>query len=191
MKSDDFFMNHIYLSEYWLWQHMEKRFFNHASPRWKKQRLDEKKHTAMARGALYKTLNRKDNLIVHDVSYSIEKSIYEKLGKIDVDNLPDEDFPSFCYIVERRADMLFKGYLKNGTNQYYKKVIRRLIYDEKDHLDIHKNEAKKTKSYEKYSKIDRELWNKISQKYSKDNKSFFDNLNYWKDLFSERGLRNT
>lgn len=184
--TDDYYMNHVYLSEYWLWKHMEENFLNHPSHRWQKQRLDEKKHTAMTRGALFKNLNRDSTLINHNTDFSIEKILFEELGGVTVDNIPLDDFPAFVYVVERRAVFLFKIYLKYGKNEYYKKVTRRLIHDEDDHLDLHKDTAINMKAYKKYQEIDKSIWQKISKVYTKDNIPFFDNIEYWEDLFSHK-----
>jgi rubrerythrin len=184
--TDDYYMNHVYLSEFWLWQHMEKNFVNHPSLRWQKQRVDEKKHTAMTRGALFKTLNRNMEKINHDPRFSIEKIIFEEIGGIDVDSITEEEFPAFVYVVERRAVFLFKYYLKHGSNDYYKKVIKRLIHDEDDHLDIHKDTVINTEAYRKYQQLDKKLWKEISKIYSTDNLPFFNNIEYWKDLFSHK-----
>jgi len=188
--ADDYYMNHVYLSEFWLWQYMEKHFINHPSYRWQKQRLDEKKHTAMTRGALFKTTNRDINAINHNLNYSIEKSIYENIGGIDVDNLPLEDFPAFVYVVERRATLMFKIYIKTGKNDYYKKVLKRIVHDEADHLDIHKDTAITTDAYLRYQEIDKKIWNDISNIYTNKNTAYFNNIQYWKDLFSDKLRKN-
>jgi hypothetical protein len=184
--TDDYYMNHVYLSELWLWQHMEEKFSKHPSPRWQKQRIDEKKHTAMARGALLKTVNRDMSKINHDVGFSIEKIIFEEVGGIDVDSIPEDEFPAFCYVVERRAVFLFKCYLKYGKNEYYKKMTRRLIYDEADHLDLHKDTAINMEAYKKYQVLDKKLWREISKVYNTADVPFFDNIQYWEDLFSHK-----
>ena len=184
--TDDYYMNHVYLSELWLWQHMEKFFSNHPSPRWQKQRIDEKKHTAMSRGALFKSLNRELNQINHNTDFSIEKIIFEEIGGIDVDSISKEEFPAFVYVVERRAVFLFKYYIKNGKNEYYKKVTRRLIHDENDHLDVHRDTALNMEAYKKYQELDKKLWREISKVYSNDTVPFFDNIEYWEDLFSHK-----
>ena len=88
MTNDDYYMNHVYMSEYWLWQHMVKDFSKHNNPRWIKQLKDEKKHAGMTRGALKKSIPESD--IVNDVAISIEKAMFEDLGGIDVDNVPKE-----------------------------------------------------------------------------------------------------
>lgn len=184
--TDDYYMNHVYLSEFWLWQHMEENFLDHPSPRWHKQRIDEKKHTAMARGALFKTLDRDMSKINHDTGFSIEKIIFEEIGGVDVDAITEDEFPAFVYVVERRAVFLFKFYLKYGKNEYYKKVTRRLIHDEDDHLDLHKNTAINMEAYKKYHELDKKLWKEISKVYTKNNVPFFDNIEYWEDLFSHK-----
>lgn len=184
--TDDYYMNHVYVSEYWLWLHMEENFLNHSSERWQKQRKDEKKHAAMTRGALYKTLNRNSNLINHNLDFSIEKAIFENIGGIDVDKIGLDEFPAFVYVVERRAVFLFKAYLKNGKNEYYKKVTRRLLFDEDDHLDVHKDTAMNMQAFRKYRNIDKKIWRAISNYYTIDDVPFFDNINYWQDLFNNK-----
>ena len=184
MTNDDYYMNHVYMSEYWLWQYMLKHFNNHSNPRWIKQLNDEKKHSAMARGALRKCIP--NDKIITDPSISIEKAMFEGIGKLDVDNIPLDDFPAFVYVVERRACMLFKAYVRKGTNEYYKKMTKRLLHDEADHLDIHKQSAQKLDVYEQYYELDKKIWNGISEVYSDGKTAFFDNTQYWKDLFANK-----
>lgn len=182
MTNDDYYMNHVYMSEYWLWQHMVKDFSKHDNPRWIKQLKDEKKHAGMTRGALKKSIPESD--IVNDVAISIEKAMFEDLGGIDVDNVPKEHFPTFVYVVERRACLLFKAYVKSGSNEYYKKMTKRLLHDEDDHLDIHKANARQSEHYEYYYELDKSIWKAIGETYSDGKTAFFDNNQYWKDLFA-------
>ena len=182
---DDYYINHIYASELWLWKYMDKHFSHSNNTRIIKQLNDEKKHSAMARGALKKDLRRRN--IEHfytNIRYSIENAIYEDLCGIDVDNLNPDYFPEFVYVVERRATFLFKMYVKHGTNEYYKKMTKRLLHDDEDHLDIHKHKHNDSSILQYYKKCDSLIWNKIASVYTKDNKSFFHNRQYWEDLFS-------
>ena len=182
---DDYYMNHTYAGELWLWKYMEKHFSHSDNPRIIKQLNDEKKHSAMTRGALKKDL-RKRNIthFYNDVKYSIENVIYEDLCDIDVNHLNPKNFSEFVYVVERRASFLFKMYIKYGTNEYYKKMTKRLIHDEEDHLDIHKHKHNDSSVLQHYKKCDSLVWNKIASVYANDNKSFFHNKQYWEDMFS-------
>ena len=52
--ADDFFMNHAFVSELWLFNALKQNWSH--KEEWHKQMLDEKKHCAMTRGALKKNV---------------------------------------------------------------------------------------------------------------------------------------
>lgn len=183
--ADDYYMNHVYLGELWLWKYMEKNFSHTDNIRLQKQMYDEKKHSAMTRGALKKDLKKRDIKIFYtDTKFSIEHCIYQDLCGIDVDNLHPSYFPAFVYVVERRATFLFKNYVKYGKNEYYKKMTKRLIHDEIDHLDIHKQKNNADEIFLFFKKCDSTVWKKISEVYTNKNQAFFYNKQYWEDMFS-------
>ena len=57
---------------------------------------------------------------------------------------------------------------------------------EEDHLDIHKQSAQKLDVYDYYYELDKNIWKEISEVYSDGKTAFFDNTQYWKDLFANR-----
>ena len=186
MDVDDYYMTHVYLSELWLWQHMKNHIDVSMSARWQKQLNDEKRHAAMTRGALNKSLAAKGLHLAHnDMRFSIEKCMYQDLGGINVDSISTEEFPAFVFVVERRATLLFKYYLRFGTNPYYTKVTRKLIEDEVDHLDLHKEAARQSPHYERFQRVDRMIYDRLSHVYSTGG-PFFNNMSFWQDMFSNK-----
>lgn len=187
MDVDDYYMNHVFLSELWLWKHMLDNIDVNVSDRWKKQLSDEKRHAAMTKGALRKSLKFKGlslELINNNTQFSLEKALYQDLGGIDVDAISDKDFSPFVYVVERRASLLFKYYLKFGSNEYYKKVTKKIIQDETDHLDIHRSLAEKNPYYETFNLIDRKIYARLSEVYSGGTTPFFNKIEFWHDMFN-------
>ena len=173
--ADDFFMNHAFVSELWLFNALKQNWSH--KEEWRKQMLDEKKHCAMTRGALKKNVSTID----YNLDASVEKAMYEGIGKIDVDNITDEDeFSALAYVVERRAILLYKRYLKYGSNDYYKKILSKIIADEEDHKDTHTNDNPYMK---KYKVLDSKIWKAIRAAYP-DGDHYYDNIQFWKDVFT-------
>ena len=185
--TDDYFMEHVFLSELWLFLHMKINFSHINDGDWQKQIYDERKHSAMARGALRKEYKkRKIYNYSQNIRYAVEKCIYEDLGGIKVDKLTDpEEFSAFAYVVERRALLLYRWYVKHGNNEYYKKICKKIIDDEEDHKNTHTDKVNPYLA--KYKQIDSVIYKKLANKYSSDNTPYFNNMNFWKDMFG-RGL---
>jgi len=181
--TDDYFMEHVFLSELWLFLHMKRVFGDTNDLKWKKQINDEKKHSAMARGALKKEY-KKRNIFNYsqNIKNSVEKCIYEDIGGIEVDKLYDaEEFSAFAYVVERRALLLYRWYVKHGNNEYYKKICKRIIDDEEDHKQTHTE--KQNKHLARFKDLDSKIYKKLNEVYSKDGTPYFNNIVFWKDMF--------
>ena len=101
---------------------------------------------------------------------------------IAVDKLTDpEEFSAFAYVVERRALLLYRWYIKHGNNNYYKKVCKKIINDEEDHKDTHTNKV--NPHLAKYKQIDSTIYKNLAKKYSDDDIPYFNNMKFWKDMF--------
>ena len=173
MRPDDYYMTFAYISEKWLFEYMQENFAESDDEEILEQLADEKKHTKMCLGALNKTI---DDPISHDTSFSIEQGIYANIGGWEIN---EDTFSALSWIVERRALFLYKNYMKHGKDDYYKKITKAILDDERKHIGFHDEVI--TDNHLKIKAIDKAIWKRAGEVYGP--MAMFE-LPFWEDLFS-------
>jgi hypothetical protein len=164
----DSFINFSYVSELWLAEFLACLKCEWDSQQWTKrleqQLEDEKQHAEM----LQRALKRNGINSVDDLTYSIQESVYRDLAGFDMGALRAPGAVSAALtVLERRATLLYKIYLRQGSNSDYKAVIKRVLEDERRHeaenlFDAHLYERDLLQAY---SLIDRSVFSRIAKEF--------------------------
>lgn len=175
------FMNFAYLSEKWLMKYLTSvkylRPDLYSSVR-EIQRNDEIRHMTLCRDAILKTSDK----IEESLEYSIQETLFKQIGGVDLNTFSNlEEMESTQLIVERRAVVAYKLYLKHGHNKLFKKMISEIIKDEKRHVLFNSPDTAKSERYLLLKKAEQFIFGKfLREKYGQ--KSFI-SPSFWDHLF--------
>ena len=186
MFNNDYYFIHIsYLSELWAVKDLSwgAEYFNIDLS---EHIQDEVNHAKILK-ALLNDLKDEQNLVknVDDLTYSFQNIIFLNTGRFNLSRLKDLDaFKQMHNIMEHRAAWIYKTYMRGGKNEKIKKVLKKIIEDEKEH--VHNLVIDNFYAKHIYNLDNHLFLNQLRKKYN--NLNLLSSNQFWNDYYKNQTL---
>lgn len=185
---DSAFINFSYLSEKWLanyFQNYKSRHPEKWTDTYERHLEDEIRHTQMCSAML----DRSEGYREDDLKFSIQEMVYRQYGGLDLNRFDSLDaFLAVNRLIERRALVLYKSYVRYGENVGYRALIKAILNDEDRHHKTVQNLASEEFVFQEFAELDRKIWTQLSLHYGREHQRQRGIINpkFWTDLFSDK-----